>query len=188
MSLKFAVEDNASQGLDALQARFSEEKRTVLQEMMFAATGRPGDTKAPIARRLMEDGMGLPGRYSYNPWLFRSGQDTSFWTFDLNDDESFVLANYSGMRGYRELDEFKVWIEFDEEYGGDNYWEIYKKDPYDRELDRDYAFYQETGVDKYASPADAHHIGFVSKGLEEASQQAISQRLKSEMGRILNAL
>lgn len=175
---KFKIkEDTITDYLNQLESHFEDKEKTILEEMMFSATGHPGNTSAPIPKRLMWEGKGKPGRFNYNPWLYESGQDKSFWTIETgNNGYDSVIANYSGMRGYLDKEEFKVWVEFSEEYEDDPY-AAYRLDPYDRTLARDYAFYQETGADKYASPADAYHIGFVNKGMGEASEKVIPDTL-----------
>ena len=78
-------------------------------------------------------------------------------------------------------DHAKVWWEFSEEL-----------DPglpeEERTLARDYAFYQETGVDKIARPRGAKHKYAIQRGLWAASQQQIHYTLESQVKRILNML
>ena len=174
---KFRIkEDTVTDYLNKLESNFEDKEKTILEEMMFAATGHQGNTTAPIPKRLMWEGPKGKKKYEYNPWLFESGQDKSFWTIETgNNGFDSVIANYSGMRGYLDNDEFMVWEEFSEEYEDDPYI-AHKTSPYERTLARDYAYFQETGKDKYASPKDAH-IGFVSEGLKEASGKVIPDTL-----------
>ena len=55
-------------------------------------------------------------------------------------------------------------------------------------LMRDYAYYQETGIDVYASPKHAKHQGAVKKGLEIASNGEIPSALKKEMIKLLKTV
>ena len=171
--IKFEIEENVSKYFDKLSTTFDKEEKNILKEMMYSATGRKGRRDAPISKRLMQEGRKGKKPYEYNPWLFESGQEESRWLFEMGKEKSSVTANYSGMEGYNRSDEFKVWVEFSEEYIENNfdYYATLRIDAYDRTLDRDYAFYQETGVDKYADPGDADHIGFVNKGMGEAADK-----------------
>lgn len=189
MTLKWDVEENVSEGLDNLQAQFEQDLERTLKELMISMTGRDGDTLAPIPKRLMH----VPKESRFNPWLFKSGQDQSRWVFEQDNGQSSIEANYSGMeyKNHMEEDDFKVWIEFSDEFieeGADmnayNYVKEYYSQ-YELHLNRDYAFYQETGVDKYADPEDAHHKHFVQEGVEEASERLIPEVLRSQLYQIL---
>lgn len=191
MSIKYSIEEDVSEGFDKLQARVSEDMKHILSEMMIDATGTEGEENAPIPRRLMYE----PKPTEYNPYLFMSGQDRSRWDYNINEDESSVIANYSGME-HRTMrppeDEFMVWWEFSEEYDPEMpqeewYILVFHTDPTERTLDRDYAFYQETGVDKYAKPEHARHKGFVNRGMGDASEK-MGYTLKTNIVRILKML
>jgi len=179
-------EDTVTDYLEQLESHFEDKEKKILEEMMFSATGYKGDKTAPIPKRLMLQGRSGKRQYNYNPWLFMSGQDKSYWTFEEGENEDSVTANYSGERGYFEKEEFKVWVEFSEEfedalakYGdwGTAFNIVRNMNPYDRTLARDYAFYQETGADRHADPSDAEHIGFVNQGMGEAANKAIPDTL-----------
>lgn len=188
MKIKAIVtEDTITEYLTRLDSSFEDRKEHILNEMMYSATGYPGDRRAPIARKLMMEGTSGNKEYEYNPWLYKSGQDKSFWSYESEGDILTVLANYSGMRGYESSDEFKVWAEFSEEWEDEPYI-ARKMDPYDRTLARDYAFYQETGADKYASSEDARHIGFVNRGMGDAANKQIPETLARQYQIILSKL
>ena len=195
-SIKFEVEDNLSKYFNRLSELWDKEEKHILKEMMYSATGYPGDTKAPISKRLMEEGSSGKSKYRYNPYLYSSGQEAARWIYKKDGDTSEIKANYSGMEGYEKLDEFKVWVEFSEEFEeklaeydwGTAYNIVRNMNPYDRNLERDYAFYQETGADKYASPSDADHIGYVNRGMGEAAQQKIPHTLQRNVQRLLDML
>ena len=195
--IKFEFEDNLSKYFTRLEALWDKEEKFIMKELMYSATGRLGDTYAPIPTRLMHEGKNGKAEYNYNPYLYESGQDASQWLYTKGETESEIIANYSGMRGHRANDRLKVWVEFSEEfleemaYGSTPeaaYAEVKQIDPKFRTLDRDYAFYQETGIDEWADSEDAEHIGFVKRGLEEASKEKIPNTLERQMGRILKLL
>ena len=199
MTLKFNIVDNSTKYFNRLEKLWEDETEYVLKELMTSATGRLGDRNAPISKRLMEQGRKGIRPYNYNPYLFMSGQDKGHWKIEQDQDQSSITANYSGMRGYManfDGDGFKVWVEFSEEfrdYIDEGYaWEEayyivqHQTEPHDRILDRDYAFYQETGQDEFASPENADHIGYVSEGLQEAAETQIPYTLNSQTKRIFN--
>lgn len=187
--------DTVTDYLEKLESNFEKNEKTILEEMMYSATGYYGDKTAPIPKRIMLQGKSGKRKYQYNPWLFMSGQDKSRWTIETGkDDFDSVIANYTGMEGYLNADKFKVWVEFSEEfeeylaeYGdwGTAFNIVRHMNPYDRTLARDYAVYQETGADKHASPDDAEHIGYVNQGMGEAAQTAIPNTLERHFKRLI---
>jgi hypothetical protein len=195
-SIKFEVKDNLSKYFNRLDEVWNKEEKFIMKELMISATGRHGDTRSPIAKKLMHEGSGGHKDYEYNPYLYTSGQDTSRWLYKKGETESEIQANYSGMEGYENADEFKVWVEFSEEFEeylgmydyGTAYNIVRNMNPYERNLERDYAFYQETGADKYASPGDAAHIGFVNRGMGEAADKQIPETLNRNVKRLLDIL
>lgn len=147
-SVKFEVTEDVSEGLDALQQRVSDEMEWILNEISYEFTGKEGDGSAPIARRI--------GRY--NHWLYESGQTESARTFDISKDKAEIIINYSGMR-YEEAytdEEFKAWWEFAEDFN---------PNPYTNVLERDYAYYQETGIDEVAQSHKARNKWAITMGL-----------------------
>ena len=165
MSLNFTTEENVSERLEELQKRVSERMESILREVSYQATGKEEEESAPIPR--------LMGRW--NHWLFISGQLESARSYDIGEDKSTITINYSGMR-YEEFyaDDFKSWWEFAE----DN-----DPNPLTAELERDYAFYQETGIDEIASPVDAKHEHAIEWGLLYAAPQ-----IRNEAGRQFDIL
>ena len=198
MTFKFNIVDNSTKYFNRLETIFEDETDHILKEMMTSATGTYGNRNAPISKRLMEQGKSGRRKYNYNPYLFMSGQDRNYWKTTHDGDLHSITANYSGMRGYMAAGEdgFKVWVEFSEEFRdkmneGYEWGEAfeYVRHEYletERTLDRDYAEYQETGIDEFADPENADHIGYVSLGLEEAAQQQIPYALQSQAKRIFN--
>lgn len=102
---------------------------------------------------------------TFNPNLFISGQEEEYWIIK-NQTRSGVIGGgnvssleiiYTGMRLHETFPpgEAKVWSEFSEDGA------MYK-------LERDYAFYQETGLDPLAPSSMAKHTGAVAKGVAES--------------------
>lgn len=154
MSLSFLIEETVTQGLTELQERISGEMENVLNELAYAATGYEGDTSAPIPSRMSTD---------YNPFLFLSGQMKENRFVEVTSGKAEISIKYSGMGLEEELgSEAKIWWEFAKDQ---------EQDPYERELERDYAFYQETGSDPIAAPRGAKHKYAIQRGLHSSTSQ-----------------
>lgn len=162
MSLSFLIEETVNEGLDKLQKRVSEDMERILNEIAYAATGRYEDETAPIPRLMSTD---------WNPYLFMSGQVDSGRTFEISDDKAEIHINYSGLRYYEEYtdEEFMPWWEFSENQ---------EANPAERILERDYAFYQETGIDPIASPKHAKHKHAIEWGLLYASPEIRKETIR----------
>ena len=149
MSLEFLIEETVTQGLTELQERVSDEMEFILNEMAYAATGYEDNESAPIPSRMST---------SFNPFLFYSGQMEENRQVEISQDESEIRVKYSGMLLEEVFgSEAKVWSEFG--------------DPVEGILERDYAFYQETGQDPIARPAGAKHKYAIQRGLWAAHKQ-----------------
>lgn len=159
MALKFLVEENVTDGLDALQVRVSENMEHILNEMADVATGKLNTDDAPIP-----EGMSL----DFNPFLFSSGQMDKNRHAKIEKDQSILDVVYTGMdlqHDFIGLGSYaRVWREFarDEDAG---------MPPTERTLVRDYAYYQETGIDKLAKPKGAKHQHAIRNGLSEARER-----------------
>lgn len=151
-SIKFEVEDNVSEYLTKLQDGLLDNMEYVLREVSYEATGKPEDDTQPIPR--------LIGRY--NHWLYISGQTDTARTYNISNEKSEIIINYSGKRyeEYFDPEEFKPWWEFAEDFNSD---------PRSAILERDYAYYQETGIDPVAKSSDARQIHAIEWGLLAAS-------------------
>lgn len=182
--ISFEITDKVSTKMDALNSELASNMKHILDEMMESATGKEGDEKAPISKNI---GM------NQNKWLYKSGQQKEFWRYESGTGTHSVIANYSGLRGPIFDDEFDAWYEFS------NLWNKYDRNSYlidlairndgeELTLMRDYAYYQETGIDVYASPKHAKHQGAVKKGLEIASNGEIPSALKKEMVKLLKTV
>lgn len=97
-----------------------------------------------------------------NPNLRYSGLNDKFWDFQNLEDAYRLIIPYTGFtgEGMGEPDDIRVWWEFGKKHTGG----------YNDTLGRDYAYYQEMGVDAFAPNSkvkaptfEGHH--YVSLGL-----------------------
>lgn len=100
-----------------------------------------------------------------NPNLICSGQNPQFWNTVHEADKSSLTILYTGFtgEGMGEPEDIEVWWEFGK-YGKGGYNDI---------LGRDYAYYQEFGVDKFYKKKDykartfeGHH--YLETGIEDS--------------------
>ena len=166
-SVRFEITEDVSQGLDKLQQRVSGDMEHILRELSYEAVGRDGETSAPVPRRMST---------TFNPYMYTSGQEEENKFYEISENNSSVDILYSGMELDDYLgDEARRWWEFSENF-----------DP-TSSLERDYAYYQETGRDPIALPNDARHKFAIEWGMRDAARP-ILKRLDSQMKRILNML
>jgi len=152
MSLKWLVEETVTQGLNDLQDRVSSDMEYILNQMADEATGKYEDESAPIPSLMSK---------KWNKYLFTTGQRDIARTVEISEGKAEIAINYSGMDIEEELgSDAKIWWEFAKGQ---------ETDPYERELERDYAYYQETGRDPIASPKNAKHQHAIEWGLLYAS-------------------
>jgi len=111
----------------------------------------------------------------FNPNLFMSGQDDNYWKMYNESNSHGVMGGrnangieitYTGMRidEYSDSDPFRIWWEFATDP---------TDPPEDRELARDYSYYQETGIDKKAHPRNARAKGAISKGVAASKHELL---------------
>ncbi len=93
----------------------------------------------------------------WNPNLYLSGFEKQLWTEEISNEKSMIEILYTGFT--EQVDFIDVWWEFATPSS-------MHKSPEDRELGRDYAYYQETTYDSIADPRKAKHPHFVRKGSE----------------------
>ena len=167
-SIRFEVTEDVSKGLDALQQRVSEEMEDILNEMAYDATGREGEEDAPIPHRMST---------SFNPFLYTSGQELTNRFVEISERKSTIDIIYSGMDLDLTLgDDARRWWEFSEDF-----------DP-TLALERDYAYFQETGRDPVVKdPRQARHKYAIEFGMKDAARPMI-HTLKYNVRRILNML
>lgn len=89
---------------------------------------------------------------SWNPNLLESGDDMDNWSYTHRPGLHTLEILYTGFTPKAESRDLKkgVWWEFG--------------DPSERELKRDYAYFQETGIDPVAKPEKAKSKFFVKRG------------------------
>ena len=143
--------DTFTEYLEYLQKAIVEEQEEILHKMARTMVGETYDDESGfIAPRMSTD---------FNPNLFISGQEEHYWEFIDKGDFSQLEIIYTGMRLNQSLGlDAMVWSEFGDKYA--------------HHLERDYAFYQETGNDPIAKPARAKHKYAIQRGVH-ASQYAV---------------
>lgn len=167
-------EDTISEYFDYIYNTLHQTTEKELRKQARLLTGEFGDEN---------DGYIAPnmtiGKFNreYNPNLFMSGQDEAYW--EINDKShsgspspiggrnvSTIEMIYTGMRieEYTSSDPPKVWAEFGDKAEGI--------------LERDYAFYQETGIDPIADSKDARATGAISLGTKLGSQELLNHSAK----------
>lgn len=153
------AEDTFSEYLDFVYDSLHKNTPKELKREARLLTGDVGDESSGFIPKYMST--------EFNPNLFISGQEEEYWVIK-NQTRSGVIGGgnvssleviYTGMRLHKTFPpgEAKVWSEFGED--GDTY-----------ELERDYSFYQETGLDREAPSHMARHTGAVAKGTAESGK------------------
>ena len=116
----------------------------------------------------------------FNPNLFMSGQDDHYWKLYNEHNPHGVMGGrnasgieitYTGMRieEYSSSDPLKIWWEFAEDP---------TVEPAERELKRDYSFFQETGMDPIAKPKQARAKGAIALGVREGKHELLDHSTK----------
>ena len=163
--IDFAVQDNLTKYLNNLEKRVNnpalKEKHLELMATEFV----------DIVNEVIP---------KWNPNLMYSGLEEQFWKYYHKDYRSSVTVLYTGFtgEGVGEPDDIQVWWEFGK----------YHKGGYSDILGRDYAYYQEYGIDRYAPSRkykaksfEGHH--FVESGIysmEDGSNYSISRHYAGE--------
>ena len=176
MSIKFdIIEDTVTEYLDFISESFYKNTPKELKKQARILTGEEGDE---------HDGYIAPNmtvaKYGeFNPNLFMSGQEEKYWNLYAKSNPHNLMGRtsamgieiiYTGMRLHKNYDdEAKVWWEF----AYDN-----EADPLERVLERDYSFYQETGLDPIARPKYARAKGAIATGVREAKNELLDHSAK----------
>ena len=138
------TEDTFTPYLEWLHEEITDKTDDLLKQMARELVGDYGNPN---------DGFIAPNMSTtFNPNLFISGQEEQYWLLDLGEVSSLEVI-YTGMRLPRGS---MVWWEFGDKEEGI--------------IERDYAFYQETGLDKYAEQEDARHTDAVYRGVMESRE------------------
>lgn len=164
MKVKIQVEDTVSEYLTYLEEAIADKGRTKHFLELWA------EDFADIVNETIP---------KWNPNLMYSGLNPSFWKVAYEEGISKISILYTGFtgEGMGEPDDIQVWWEFGK----------YHKGGYSDILGRDYAYYQEYGVDKYApsqkvqAPSfGGHH--FIESGLytfEEVMPYHVEEYLRA---------
>jgi hypothetical protein len=153
MKVKIQVEDTVSEYLEKLEQGFKDAKPLLNQSFAEEIVGSYGGTNSGHIAPLMST--------TFNPYLYMSGQDQSKWKYTENEGSSTITVLYSGMGLNEMYSRPKVWSEFGDKFEG--------------VLERDYAYYQETGRDPIAKKEDAKHIGAIARGLQASNQKDLKK-------------
>ena len=116
-----------------------------------------------------EEGFIPKSMGKWNYYLFTSGQNPKYWFGETSPELTTLSALYTG----QDINTY-----FGNELPEGIWWEFAKDPslpPKQRELDRDYAFYQETGIDTVAKPRDARHKHSIEKGLKKSKSHLKSK-------------
>ena len=146
MTLKFEVTENVTEYLDKLDAHMETESKTILHN---------------LGAILVEDYI-TPRIPKWNPNLVNSGEDTDYWKFSNKGGRHTLEILYTGMTD-EAMDgdlEKGVWWEFG--------------DQGTRTLKRDYAYFQETGIDPIALHIDAKNKWFVANSVWASKNQLLT--------------
>lgn len=159
-------EDTITEYFDLISKNIDENAPTQLKKMAEKLTGEYDTHEGYITQN-----MAVVKYREFNPNLHLSGQDQDYWEILEENSVHSLTITYTGMRLYDlyDIDEAKVWWEFAENQEGN---------PRDRILARDYAFYQETGIDKYALPKYARAKGAIAHGVYEGKYELYEMAAK----------
>ncbi|MBQ2654084.1 MAG: hypothetical protein IJF83_11050 [Methanobrevibacter sp.] len=165
------IEDDLTTYLEKLENLLKTEKKEMVNTLMREMVGFP---------YLRGGGYIAPLMSQWNPFLYSTGQDSKYWEGLSSDGITTLEAVYTGM----DINSFfgsglpkGVWSEFATR-------ETKNKDPKNRVLERDYAFYQETGIDEKAKPEQARNKGAIRKGIIEATPH-LHRDVVDYVGRLL---
>ena len=179
MKTKFViVEDTITEYLDLISNDIQEYAPRELKKLARLLVGEEENEASGYIAQHMST--------TFNPFLFMSGQFEENWFFSNSTNPHNLMGRknsntieiiYSGMELQEYYgDEARLWWEFAKD--GDNH------SP-DRELERDYAYFQETGIDKLARSKDAKHKGAIAKGVK-ASKAELLDHSKQYLDSILH--
>lgn len=168
MKAKITVtEDTFSEYLDFVYNSFHENAPKELKREARLLTGDEWDADSGFIAKYMST--------TFNPNLYASGQEADYWVVKNKSNPHGLMGGsnvstleiyYTGMRLHNNYDdEARVWWEFAEGQ---------EADPTERVLERDYSFYQETGIDPIALPKYAKHTGAIAKGVRESKDTLLT--------------
>lgn len=152
------TEDTFTDYLNELEKHFNSHKDTLNYAFARSIVGNYGSMNGKIARLMSTD---------FNPHLYATGQDENLWKHTIEEGMSIIEIMYTGMHLHEEypVGKARVWWEFGK----------YARGGTDDVLERDYAWYQETGQDPIAKSKDAKHKGAIQRGLSSANHKDLNR-------------
>ncbi len=163
--------DSIEEYFTKLKEHMDTEKPEMLNSLMTTIVGFPF---SPMG------GYVAPRMGKWNPYLYSTGQDREYWEGEITDAESYLQAMWTG----RDINHFfsgglpkGIWWEFATE-------DSWGKPAREKKLERDYAWYQETGQDPIAKPSDAKHKGAIRRGII-ASKDEVLRDAQDYLNRII---
>lgn len=160
MKIKALItEDTTSEYLDRLHKTITEHEVSFAGDIAEEFGGRMGTHRGHIPKHMST---------TFNPYLYRSGADNRYWHVTHTDGLATIEMLYTGERLNQELAKPLVWWEFATK-------DTRSKPPRERTLARDYAYFQETGIDEEVPSKFAKHKHAIQKGLSEASEKDLAK-------------
>lgn len=175
MKAKFTVKEDLTEYFEYIYKTLHDTSDKELKKQARILTGEyEDDSDGYIAPLMTAHIFGY-----FNPNLFISGQDENYWKLYSQSNPHGIMGGknlsgieimYTGMRLHEEMGYgAKVWWEFaDNPYA----------EPEERELERDYAFYQETGIDPIAKPKHARAKGAIAIGVRDSKPELLQHSKK----------
>lgn len=147
--------DTLSEYLDKLDELMKTEKKEMANTLMWHLVGFYGSP---------EGGYIAPNMSKYNPYLYSTGQMSKYWVGKSNNKLTTLEALYTGL----DIHEY-----FFDGVPKGIWWEFATEDtshlpPKDRKLERDYAYFQETGIDDVADSKYAKRKGAIRRSIKLA--------------------
>lgn len=151
------IQDNLTKYFEELQMNFESSKPALNEAFAESIVGKYGSPVSGHIAQFMSQ--------TFNPNLFMSGQNPNYWQFESKEGMSILEVLYTGIHLHDKypVGKAKVWSEFATS-------DTKNKPLQERELARDYAYYQETGIDPIAKSSDAKHKGAIKEGLSLSNQ------------------
>ena len=155
-------EDTITEYIEELESLFESEKPQLLNTLMREIVGYSYSFGGYVAPLMSTD---------FNPFLYSSGQDSSMWHGEIGEGISRLETVYSGMKLHMLHNKPMVWWEFATP-------DTVGNQPRERKLLRDYAYFQETGIDPIAKSKDAKHKHAIERGFANSESHVIDETAK----------
>ena len=181
IDIKILLEqDSISDYFEKLEKLFESEKKEMANTLMRDMVGFPFSPGGGFIAPLMS---------KWNPYLYSTGQNSKYWTGKSEGGLTTIEALYTGadFNDFWDKPPKGVWWEFATD-------ETAHLDPQDRKLERDYAYFQETGRDPIAHSSKARNKGAIEKGImlsapkiRSETEQYLSMLIQLKKGRHVHA-